>query len=349
MVVAPGLEQLALDELRTLGVKGRIGIGKGGLDVDLTTRQLYAVHRHARIPTRVLVRVGDGTAHRFDQLQFLARGASWGGYLVAGEPVTFHVASQASTLYHEGAVEERLAATIGHPVAPHGMGIYVRIDRNRVIFSVDATGAPMHHRGWRTGKHASPLRATLAAAMLRAAGYDGSTPLVDPMAGSGTIAIEAAGIALGHAHERPFAFQSWPSFEPGTWASVTAGVTTPSTVATILAADRDAGAVAMVRTHIEAAGLAGAIEVQHAALTDQQWPGQPSLVVVNPPYGQRVGRTGDLRDLYAALGAKVAGGSHRLCLLAPDQRLAKATGLTLEERFATSNGGIPVRCLVSAD
>lgn len=349
LVVAPGLEQVAVDELRALGVGGRMTRTRGGVEVDLTSRQLYAAHRQCRVPTRVLVRLATETCHRFDELERLVASIEWGRYLPDGEPVAVHAASQSSALYHEGAIVERVAAVLGRPVDDGGQRIHVRLSRDKATVSIDATGESLHRRGWRTAAHAAPLRATIAAAMLRVSEYDGSLPLIEPMAGSGTIAIEAASIALHHPIDRPFAFRQWPSFEPGTWASVCAPAPQAMIeLAPITAADRDAGAVAMAREHAAAAGVADAIGFQHAALGAQQWPDTLGLVVCNPPYGRRLGDTSALRDLYAALGRRVREGGHRLCLLAADDGLAAATGLALEERFATSNGGIAVRCLVSA-
>jgi putative N6-adenine-specific DNA methylase len=348
VVVAPGLEPVAVDELRALGVGGRMAKTRGGVEVELTTRQLYAIHRLGRVPTRVLVRLATDTCRRFDELERLVASVDWDRYLPDGASVAIHVASQSSALYHEGAIAERVVAVLGRHADDGGRRVHIRLSRDRATVSVDATGESMHRRGWRTAGHAAPLRATIAAAMLRVVGHVGSMPLIDPMAGSGTIAIEAASIALRRPIDRPFAFQDWPSFERGTWASVCAPLPGPGPeVAPIVAADRDAGAVATAREHAAAAGVADAIRFEHAALGAQEWPGTPALVVCNPPYGRRLGDTTALRDLYAALGRRVADGGHRLCVLAADDRLAAATGLTLEERFATTNGGIPVRCLVS--
>jgi putative N6-adenine-specific DNA methylase len=350
VVVAPGLERLAAAEVAELGVpSGRIKVQHGGLDVQATTRQLYALHRWGRIPTRVLVRTAQGTARRWDELQQLVRTVDWDAVVAPGAPIELHVASHRSTLYHQGAIAERVAEAIGRPVVDgdrqgaQGQDVHVRFDRDRVVLSVDASGELLHRRGWRSTTHRSPLRTTLAAAMIRAAGWDGSTPLIDPMCGSGTIPIEAALAASGAPIDRDFAFRHWPSFEPGTWASVTGSGRPDRLTAPVLAADRDAGAVRGCEEHVRAAGLDGRVSVEHATLTAQRWPDTPALVVTNPPYGRRVGG-GDLRDLYAALGRRVLEGGHRLALLATDPRLVAATGVPLTEAFATTNGGIEVRC-----
>lgn len=356
VVVAPGLEALAAAELAELGIPtGRIRPRHGGIDVEATTRQLYAMHRWSRIPSRVLVRVGTGTARRWGELQDLVRSVDWTAYVPPGAAVQLHVASHGSVLYHQGAIAERVLAVLDRPDARGGQGVHVRVDRDRVVLSVDASGELLHRRGWRSTAHRAPLRTTLAAAMVRASGWDGATPLVDPMAGSGTIAIEAAAWAAGLPHDRDVAFLHWPSFEPGTWASVRGERRPDRLLAPVIAADRDAGAADACADHVRAAGLDGRVTVQHAPLSAQTWPGEPGTVVVNPPYGHRVGGAGgaggaggrDLRDLYAALGRRVRDGGHRLVLLTDDRRLEAATGLDLVEAFRTSNGGIDVRCTIA--
>lgn len=357
VVVAPGLERLAAEELASIGIPAaKLRVQHGGIDLQATTRQLYALHRWARIPTRVLVRVATDTVRNWDELQALVRTVDWQAYLGAAPAgVELHVASHRSVLYHQGAIAERVSAVLGRPETKGGQAVHVRLDRDRAVVSVDASGQLLHRRGWRSETHRSPLRTTIAAAMVRASGWHGDATLVDPLAGSGTIAIEAAQWAAGRPIERPFAFQQWPSFEPGTWASVTGTGRPDALSAPVFAADRDAGAFAALERHVEGAGLIGRVTLAHAALAAQQWPAATTatagrtVVIANPPYGHRVGGTGtgDLRDLYATLGRRASDADARLVLLAADRRLADATGLELEELFLVDNGGIPVRCLAT--
>lgn len=363
VVVAPGLERLAADELASIGIPlGKVRVQHGGLDVQATTRQLYAIHRWARLPTRVLLRVATDTIRNWDELRALLRTVDWGQFLPdadshtltsdAAAGIEVHVASHRSVLYHQGAIAERVVESLGRPEVKGGQAVHLRLDRDRAVVSVDASGELLHRRGWRSETHRAPLRATLAAAMVRASGWDGSMPLIDPLAGSGTIAIEAASWATGRPIDRPFAFQGWPSFEPGTWASVTGAVRSDVLSTPVVAADRDAGAITALSRHIDSAGLDGRVVAQHAALAAQQWPTADAgrlFVITNPPYGHRVGGTGkgDLRDLYATLGKRVTDAGARLIVLTSDRRLAGATGLELEELFSVDNGGIPVSCLAS--
>jgi putative N6-adenine-specific DNA methylase len=365
-VCAPGLEALVRAELEALGVRPGRTI-RGGVTFTATTRRLYAANVWLRTASRVLVRVAQFRAATFAALERHADEIDWSPWLGDGVRPAFRVASHASRLYHTGAIAERLArSTGGHadaassasaessaPGSDRGDGapeqlVVVRVARDLVTVSVDASGAHLHRRGWRRTTAKAPLRETLAAAMVTATGWDGAVPLVDPLCGSGTVAVEAALAASGRApgRSRSFAFEQWPSFEPGTWASVRADVAradraaADATVAPIVAADRDAGAVRAARDNAARAGVGDLVEVRQAPIAEtlSSLPSPPGWIVTNPPYGARVGG-GDLRDLYATLGRAPG---WRVGLLAADRALAGHLGRPLAEAFRTTNGGIPV-------
>ena len=371
-------------ELEGLGI--RTGpLATGGVPFTATTRQLYQANLWLRTATRVLLRLGTFEAHSFDALQREAAALPWDSHLRPDDEPVFRVSSTASDLFHTEAVAEHLATLLGgrgrlgtdtrpgqKPVPEMEVwppSIVVRLVHNRVTISVDASGEPLYRRGWRQNLAKAPLRPTLAAAMLLAAGWDPTTPLVDPFCGSGTIPIEAALLGRGWApgRGRDFAFQRWPNFEPGTWASVAGAAraaeqpadTTPTPPARILAGDRDAGAVAATRANATRAGVSDALIVRCAAVSDlgiddnvgRPAPGPAGMLVTNPPYGERVGSGADLRGLYARLGqvAKTSFPGWGVALLVHDPALAGHTGLPLTELLRTSNGGIPVHLLSWSD
>jgi putative N6-adenine-specific DNA methylase len=354
---APGLEDLVAAELRQLGIHpGRRD--PGGVAFRASTRQLYAANLWLRTASRVLVRRASFRATSFAELQLAAEALEWDRWFGPETRLVFRVSTTRSRLYHTDAVAERLLRVTG---AGPGDGpeqlVTVRLVADQVTVSFDSSGDRLHRRGWRLETAKAPLRETLAAAMVAASGWDGQSPLVDPMCGSGTIAIEAALAArqVAPGVDRVFAFQRWPGFEPGTWASVTgearARVRPPGSGPPILAADRDPGAIAATRANAERAGVIDDVDIRQAALSTLTarpgWP--PGLVLTNPPYGARVRGGSDLRDLYAAFGQLLRGrlAGWRAGLLVTGPVLAAQTGLDLEERLRTTNGGIPVRLLLS--
>jgi putative N6-adenine-specific DNA methylase len=363
-VCPPGVEELTAAELAALGIRhGRAD--RGGVAFRATNRQLYAANLWLRTATRVVVRVASFGASSFGALEQRADEIAWPTWLGPDAVAGFRVTATASKLYHTDAIAERLAraadAAAGGPgprrrarERPEPTQLFVVRARNdRFTVSVDASGVSLYKRGWRQEVAKAPLRESLAAALLLALGWDGTTPLVDPFCGSGTIPIEAALLArnLPPGYQRDFAFFDWPSFEPGTWASVigAAAEAERDVAVAIVGADRDAGAVDAARANAERAGVADEVELRHASVSDLAPPSgaTPGWLVSNPPYGERLNAGGDLRNLYARLGTVVRerfAGWH-VGLLVADRRLAAHSGLRLGPVLQADNGGIPTELL----
>ncbi len=421
-VCPPGVEPLLDAELAAMGIARR-NVVRGGVEVNLRPRQLYAANLWLRTATRVLVRVAMFDVHDFATLERNAATVNWRQWVPAGAQVTFRVSSHRSRLDHTRAIAERLAAAAGAPLAtgsadwadggssyddegappagPPAARFVARIDRNRLTLSADSSGEPLYQRGWRRQVAKAPLRPTLAAAMLAAVGWpaqgqpaqgqpaqgqpaqgqpaqgqpaqggssSGRLMLVDPFCGSGTVAIEAALAASGRppgtgatpGSTRSFAFETWADFAPGTWASVRGEATQRLADAagndlTVMASDRDAGAIAATTANAARAAVGHLVAATHSAVSAiEPPPGPPpgpndtAWVVTNPPWGGRIASGGDLRDLYATFGnvmrARFTG--WRVAMLVADRHLAAHSGLGLHEALRTTAGGQPVQLLVT--
>jgi len=353
----PGLETMTAAEVFDLGIRGPTP-SPGGVAFRASTRQLYLANMWLRTASRVLVRAGRFQASSFAQLQAGAARIDWSAWLGPGTPVRFRVTTHSSQLYHTTAIAQRLADAMGvviaDPAEDDAQLIVGRMVDDDISLSVDSSGAHLHRRGWRTDVGRAPMRETLGAALVTASGWDASSGLLDPLCGSGTIPIEAALMASGRAPgaNRRFAFQRWPSLEPGTWASVTGGAAAAirQPTALIVASDRDAGAIAATRANAERAGVADLIETRRTALSNATHPAEEGWVLTNPPYGKRVGGP-DLRDLYARLGQRTArlGPGWRLALWHPDVRLAGHTGVRFRDALTTTNGGIRIHALIQRE
>jgi len=358
-VVAPGVEPLVTDELRALAAVQPLRVENsepGGVAFRTDRAGLYAANLHLRVASRVLVRVGSFHAASFSELERRARRLSWGRFAREGQAVTFRVTSRKSRLYHQEAVAQRLldAARGGAPVgsdAGAAQEFVVRLYRDECTVSADASGELLHRRGYRLDSAKAPLRETLAAAMLAAAGWSGQASLLDPMCGSGTIPIEAALLArrMAPGLRRSFAFERWPEFAPDIWDTVrerARELVRPAGQALIQGSDRDPGAVRAAALNAERAGVAADIEWRRATISAIE-PPPSGWLVTNPPYGVRVGERKRLRDLYAQFGnvlrAKCRG--WEVAMLTTHPELEHQTGLALEPSFETTNGGIRVRLM----
>lgn len=226
--------------------------------------------------------------------------------------------------------------------------LLVRVEGRRATISVDAAGAPLYKRGWRARVGAAPLRETLAAGLLLAAGWDGAVPLLDPMCGSGTIAIEAALLAARRAPGlgRSFAFERLPGHDPARTARVREGLAArarPVTVA-IHASDRNAGALRLAQKNAAAAGVADAIRFSREDAARVEPPPGPGLCVTNPPYGIRL--DADAAEAWralATLASRLPGWD--LAVLGPDRGFEKLLPLAPAEALPVRNGGIACRLL----
>jgi putative N6-adenine-specific DNA methylase len=356
---APGLEKIVTAELKGLGVK----IGKrerGGIAFTATTRQLYAANLWLRCASRVIVRLSEFSAHNFAELVEGARALPWANYLAPGTVPRFRVTAHRSQLSHTGAIAERLADCVAEQVGiattedAHEQLFVVRNFDNRVTVSADASGDPLHKRGWRQAVAKAPLRETLAAALILASGWDRTEALVDPFCGAGTIPIEAALIArdMAPGRGRGFAFATWPTFEPGTWASVAGEARErereTAAMAPSIGTDRDDGAISSATDNAERAGVGDTVAFRRAPISDFEPPRPTGWVVTDPPHGHRL-HTGDLRDLYATLGRvlRERATGWGCALLVSDTRLAGHAGLALDDVLSTTSGGRPVSILVS--
>lgn len=348
VVAVPGLEPLLLDEVQKLGVRPARAV-RGGVECNLTWPQLWAINLRSRIATRVVVRVARFHADGFHSLQVGLRAVDWSAWLPDGGVTVAVSTDKESKLYHSGAVEERVNEVLGRPLG--GQVVQVRVLRDAVTVSLDASGAPLHHRGWRGPAGKAPMRESLAAALVLASGWDVRTPLVDPFCGSGTIAIEAAMIArrMAPGRNRSFAFEQWPSFEPDGWERLLRGADgdVVQKCPPIIAADRDAGAVASVSENAMRAGVGDNITAMQRTVSDLVLPTRAGWIVSNPPYGHRVGGPGgatDLRNLYDRFGAVLrerAAGWHVALLAARDTPVARMK-LPLRPIISTLNGGLDV-------
>ena len=336
LAAPPGLEPALRDEAAALGL-GAPALAAGGVVVRGGWPEVRRANLWLRGASRVLARAASFRAAHLAQLDKRARRLDWAALLRPDVPVTVEATCRRSRIYHDRAAAQRVAAAIADATgAPIGgedaLRVLARIEDDLASISVDASGEPLHRRGHKQAVGKAPLRETMAAPFLRACGFDGTGTVVDPMCGSGTLVIEAAEIAAGLApgRSRAFAFERLATHDPAAWAAMRADAPAPAGPARFFGFDRDAGAVEASRANAARAGVAATTRFAAQAVSALTPPeGPPGLVIVNPPYGARIGEAGDLRALYGALGKTLAAGfaGWRVGLITSDAALARATGL----------------------
>jgi len=368
-MVAAELERAGLGECAT---------EEGGVTFRGGARELYRANLHLRVASRILVRLATFRATAFHELERNAKRIGWSDFFPPGARVRLRVTCRKSRLYHSDAVAERIAGVLSarsHVVAAHsddadevasdaddaGPGesdqlVVVRLFHDRCTISADSSGNALYMRGYREAAAKAPLRETLASALLQASLWHADLPLLDPMCGSGTIAIEAAlaarhiapGISRADRQPRSFAFQRWPNFDAAAWqgaVDAARGAILERAPAVIQASDRDAGAGDAARANAARAGVADDVEVDVAAVSSIGRVADAGAVVCNPPYGKRLGDEKALRDLYARLGRVLRErfGGWSITMLSASRLFETQMGLRFSLIARTNNGGIPVR------
>ncbi|MEO0831546.1 MAG: class I SAM-dependent RNA methyltransferase [Pseudomonadota bacterium] len=353
LITQPGLEPLLEAEARELGFQPQ-ATSKGAVGIAGAWPEVWRANLMLRGATRVLVRIGAFRAFHLAQLDKRARKFPWQEWLPKSARLRLDVSTRASKIYHAGAAAQRiegaLATALGATVdAEASLRLHVRIEDNLCTFSIDTSGAPLHQRGHKQAVGKAPLRESLAAALLRHARYRAGEPLVDPMCGSGTFVLEAAEMTLGlfPGRSRTFAFEQLPGFDVDEWDAMRSLSGKPAGEARFYGSDRDQGVVRSATANAERAGVDAVCAFQCHAVSDLQRPaGPPGLVMVNPPYGGRVGNKKLLFALYGALGKTLKEwfSDWRVGLLTSEASLAQTTGLPFgSEPLALMNGGLKVR------
>jgi putative N6-adenine-specific DNA methylase len=230
------------------------------------------------------------------------------------------------------------------------VGIAVHLVQDKAAVYLDVGGSSLHERGWRVRSGPAPLRETLAAAVLRLSGWDRQHALVDPMCGSGTLAIEAAawsrGLAPGLARTR-FGFERWASYDSSLSAAMRdlraqARAAAVRVGPAVLASDNDPNAVEAARANARAAGVELILEQRDVKRLAP--PEQGTQIVCNPPYGERLTVDRGLYDDLAETLARLR--EHPAAVLAGAPSVARAIRRKPTRWWLLYNGPIECRLLV---
>jgi putative N6-adenine-specific DNA methylase len=234
--------------------------------------------------------------------------------------------------------------------------VVAHLARGRCMLSLDTSGKSLHKRGYREQGHPAPLKETLAAAILTLARYDRTQAFLDPMCGSGTLAIEAAMIAVRkapqiHRKKGEFYFEWLTGFDRELWRATQDRVRAEkleAPPAPVVASDIDAAYVAMARKSALKARVEKYIQFDTARFQDVAPPVERGLLVTNLPYGDRIGSSeGGIRQLYEEVGdtLKQKFSGWRAVILAATASPYKAIGLKPSRTIVLMNGSIPCKLL----
>ncbi|QEM69154.1 RNA methyltransferase [Geobacter sp. FeAm09] len=361
--VPRGAEEIAAHELEQLGA-GDVAAGRGGVSFTCNREGLYRANLWLRTASRVLVQLAVFPCSSPDELYAGVHAIPWPELITPAMTLAVDCSLRDSVLTHSGfvalktkdAVVDRVREACGSrpsvDTAAPDLRINVHLSRNVCTVSLDSSGDALDRRGYRLERNEAPMRETLAAAVVALTGWDGSSPLADPMCGSGTIPVEAALVA---AHvppglKRTFGFQRWQDFDDRVWKKLlreAEGGIKRLPLGLITGYDRDSRALVLAARNAALAGFEGQLHFFHAALEEFRPEGDTGVVIINPPYGKRLGDEDELRELYCQIGDVLK----KRCrgwtgfVLTGNLELAKYIGLKAARRYVLFNGPIECRLL----
>jgi putative N6-adenine-specific DNA methylase len=365
-----GLVDYVRQEVEALGYQTG-DYHKTGLEIQGDQYDAMQLNLHLRTAYNVLYQLKQFECYSPNELYRNVKDLPWEDIIspdeylsVVGRINTEHVKnSMYANLKVKDAIVDRIAeATGSRPDSGK--------DRDKVVVQfywkgnfcrlyLNTSGQKLSDRGYRKMPHKAPLRESLAAAIIMATGYDGSTPLVCPMCGSGTLAIEAALIGSGRApgllrsnygfmHLKYYDRQKWRQLRSEALKkSKTRGGKAGFKPARIIATDIDAGAVEASRKNAMTAGVPHLIDFDVCDFAESAIPPEPGIIIMNPEYGLRLGEIEKLSITYKRIGdffkQKCAG--YTGYIFTGNPALSKKVGLRTSRRIEFYNGNIECRLL----
>jgi len=318
---AAGAENLLADECRRLlGAKTRLLAARGGVKVEGDERAAMVLNLESRLAQRVLWPLVYAPYRHEQDLYDIARNVRWPDWITPRQTLRVDTTAQRSplrslnfaTLRVKDAVCDALRESSGErpsvDTRAPDLPLALHLTPTHATLYVDTSGEPLFKRGWRDARAAgrdvtgeAPLKETLAAAMLAAAGWRGRVEdgaLLDPCCGAGTIAIEAAQVACAIAPglERRFAFERLAPWQDqlAAWRELreAARARIHSSAVPLFAGDVSFRMTDFATRNAERAGVARAIEFKTADALQRMPPAERGVLILNPPYGERIGAKG---------------------------------------------------------
>jgi len=351
-----GLEHLLHDEIKKFEFTNPVLL-VGGVSITGDWVDVWKANMYLRGATKVLARIGEFRAFHLAQLDKRARKFPWHITISKGMSIKAEVVTnRKNKIYHAGAAVERIERAISEEIGSKIAGsvssadivFKIRIIDNNVIISIDTSGDGLYKRGYKLATGKAPIRENIASLALYYCGYTGNEPVLDPMCGSGTFIIEAAEISrnLMPGRNRKFSFQNLNSYDEKLVDYFIKKWENKISEFTFFGMDRNHNVVEHSIQNSKRAGIDDISNFKAQSIERLSRPkGPEGLVIVNPPYGSRIGKKKDLFSLYRTFGEKMKNefSGWRVGMVTSDNALAQSTKLPLiSSELAISNGGLKI-------
>ena len=351
-----GLEEVLAGELVELGANN-VQLERRAVSFTGDKRLLYMANFFLRTASRVLVPILTFKAKDADEVYENVKALDWSKYMTLQTGFQIDATVYSETFRHSRYVTYRVKDAIvdwwneregkrpNVKLSDPALFLNVHIANETVTLSLDSSGESLHKRGYRVANTEAPINEALAAGMLLMAGWKGETDFYDPMCGSGTLLIEAALIAQNIApgiFRKSFAFEKWADFDKDLFEDIYNDDSLEREFTHhIYGSDASFYAVQQALKNIKSAGQQRCIEVRQIRLQEIKREEQkPALVMVNPPYGERLAQDKDVMRLYGDMGTafkhQFAGST--AWVISSNEDALKCIGLKPSKRIKLLNG-----------
>ena len=356
-----GLEEVLAAEITGLGGEN-VEILTRAVSFEGDKRMLYKANYCLRTAQRILMPIFSFQMADEDDLYTQVTAYPWENFLSLTKTLAVDAVSSDSELSHthyvslltKDAIVDRFR-TLNNGRRPNvdtenpHVRINMHIRGSICDVSIDSSGASLHKRGYRVSNAEAPMSEVLAAGLIMLTGWKRDCNFIDPMCGSGTLAIEAAMYANNFPagmYRKEFGFMHWPDFDQDLWNEVTKEAQDKQTEFEyqIIGSDISPKNLASARANVKSARLHKDITLSVSAFADLQKPeGEPGLIIINPPYGERI-RLNDIIGLYKSIGntLKQEFAGYHAWVISSDQRALSFIGLRPTAKLPVFNG--PLEC-----
>ena len=358
-----GLEEVLVGELNALALQ-HIHAVDGGVDCVGSWEQVYQINLHSRVASRVLIELIRGACAREDQMYDLAKKVVWTNWFAVTDTIKMNVTGKRTPfkridilgLKIKDAVCDVFRDACGKRPSVDKMFPDVRIhafvEGTQARIMLDTSGEALFKRGYRDETGEAPLRENLAAGLLMLAGYDGTQAFMDPMCGSGTIAIEAALLAKNQAPGlyRHFGFEKLKGFQADVWSKIKqqALSVVKAPEASLQAADIDRQVIRAAIANAHQAGVDDVLAFKVQDVIKATAAAETGVMVSNPPYGIRLEDEHFLRGFYPQLSSVMKQQFHgwQVALISADMGLPSGLRLKPARKIPMFNGKLDCRLFI---
>ena len=351
-----GLEEVLVQELIELGAND-VQLERRAVSFRGDKALLYRANFCLRTAIRILVPIASFKAKDTDALYNQLLKLDWSRYMTVNSTFAIDATVYSESFRNSRFVTYRVKDAIvdywqerehkrpNVSVQSPDLTINIHIANEQVTLSLDSSGESLHKRGYRVATTEAPINEVLAAGMLRLAGWQGQSDFYDPMCGSGTLLIEAALMARNIApgvFRSSFAFEKWPDFDADLWNDIYNDDSQERDFShRIYGSDASYYAIQQAAKNVKSAGFQKDIELKQVRMEElKDLASEGTLVMMNPPYGERLKSNKEMEDLYGAIGTAL---KHQFTgatawIISSNAAAMKCIGLKPSKKYHLLNG-----------